>query len=64
MGETLIDELKTSTGLPAELVGAELERLMQAAGLNSASMTLDDLRLILADYLQDVFVECKDDFKK
>ena len=61
MGEGLIDELTTSTGLPQDAVGAELDRLIRAAGLKPESLTLDQLRTILADYLQDVFVEAKGD---
>ncbi len=64
MGEGLIEELKTSTGLPQDLLGAELERLILAAGLEPQNLTLDDLRAIIAEYLQDVFIEAKNDLAK
>ena len=59
MGIGLIDELTSSTGLPEELLSAELERLILAAGLKPEALTLDDIRAILAEYLQDVFLEAK-----
>jgi hypothetical protein len=62
MGEKLLGEITEATGLPKELVSAELVRLIEAAGLTPAETTLDDLRKILANYVQDVLLEAKQDF--
>ena len=57
MGEALLTEVTSATGLPEKLVTDELTRLVQNAGLSTDAVTLDDLREILADYLQDVMLE-------
>jgi hypothetical protein len=64
MGEKLLGEITEATGLPKELVSAELVRLIEAAGLTPAETTLDDLRKILANYVQDVLLEAKQDFSE
>ncbi|HVK60866.1 MAG TPA: hypothetical protein VM432_04915 [Bdellovibrionales bacterium] len=57
MGEALLDEVTSATGLPEKLVADELTRLVKNAGLSKDAVTLDDLREMLADYLQDVMLE-------
>ena len=64
MDKSFLHELTTSTGLPEELLSTELKRLIAAAGLSPESVTLDDLRVVLAEYLQDVFVEAKENLTK
>ena len=59
MGEALIGELTEATGLPEELVDTELGRLITNAGKIRDDVTLDDLRAILAEYVQDVLLEAK-----
>jgi len=59
MGERLFGEVAKATGLPKELIEEELAGLIQAAGINPAQMTMDDLRQILAEYVQDVLVAAK-----
>ncbi len=59
MGEKLLKEISDSTGLPKDLVDAELVRLLIAAGLDPRQTTLEDLRSILCDYAQDILVEAK-----
>lgn len=61
MGKTLITEISQGTGLPAELIQDELHTLITAAGVQPENVTLEDLRKILAEYLQDVLVEAKED---
>lgn len=57
MGAALLKEVTEATGLPHEPIADELNRLITTAGLNSDSITLEDLRSVLAEYLQDVMLE-------
>lgn len=59
-GTELLNELSTATGLPDELIGEELSRLISTAGKSTETVTLDDLRDMLASYLQDILLEAKD----
>lgn len=62
MGETLITDIAEATGLPQNLMTDELGRLISAAGIDSGEVTLEDLRSILADYLQEVLLAARDEF--
>ena len=64
MGEELLAQIATATGLPAELVKGELLKLIEAAGLQSGTATLEDVRAVLAEYVQDVLLEAKDRFSE
>lgn len=61
MGERLLTDLADATGLPSNLVTDELGRLLQNAGVEKAEITLDDLRAILADYMQEVLLAARDE---
>ena len=61
-GTALIEELSVASGLPDDLIGEELSRIITGAGKSTADVTLDDLRELLAAYLQDVLAEAKDTF--
>ena len=60
MGEDLITQIAVATGLPPELVRGELARLFEASGLKADSASLEDVRSVLAEYVQDVLVDAKD----
>ncbi len=60
MGEDLFGKVTDATGLPKELVSDELERLLCKAGIKPGEMTLEDLRSVLAEYVQDVLLEAKE----
>ncbi len=62
-GMDLLNELSTATGLPDELIGEELSRLISGAGKSTESVTLDELREMLGAYLQEVLLEAKDSFE-
>lgn len=57
MGESLFFELTNATGLPEELITKELDRLLASSGVTRHELTLDNLRTILANYIQDVLIE-------
>lgn len=58
-GAELIDELASASGLPIDLIGQELSRIVAASGLHTSDVTLDELREMLALYLQDVLLDAK-----
>lgn len=58
-GNELIDELVGAVGLPEGLVRRRLQELADAHGLDLNNSTLEDLRLLLAELLQDVLLEVK-----
>lgn len=64
MGEELFGQVTVATGLPADLVSDELERLLGKAGIKREDLTLEDLRRILAEYVQDVLLAAKEEFSK
>lgn len=58
-GTALIETLIQASGLPPESLSHELERLLDERGIHPSEVTLEDVRLILANYLQDTLVEAK-----
>lgn len=60
-GLELLTQLVESTGLPPEAVYREVDRLLEKYGVNREQISMETLRLILADYLQDVLLEAKQD---
>lgn len=64
MGDELFGQVTVATGLPADLVSDELERLLGKAGIKREDLTLEDLRQILAEYVQDVLLAAKEEFSK
>jgi len=63
MGNALFKTVVSATGLPETSVSRELEGLLGQAGISSSEMTLEDLRQVLADYLQDVLLELKEELR-
>jgi hypothetical protein len=61
-GLSLLRALIEATGLPTEAVDREIQRLCKAHHLDPENITLDDLRDVLASYLQDVLIEAKAEY--
>lgn len=59
MGQELFEMLMAGTGLPDQGLRNEMMALMKRHGKSVDSLTMDDLREVLADYLQDVLLEVK-----
>ena len=55
----LFSLVTSATGLPQEPVARELEEILRAAGINKINLTLEDLRSVLANYLQDILIAAK-----
>lgn len=64
MGDDLFGKVTTATGLPPDLIADELARLIERAGVQKSEMTLEDLRQILAEYVQDVLLAAKEDLNQ
>lgn len=60
-GLGLLRVLIESTGLPPEGIELELRRLIEKHGFSAENLTLDQVREMLAAYLQDVLLEAKTD---
>lgn len=58
-GLGLLKVLIEATGLPPEAVERELKKILLKKGISLEALTLDDVREILASYLQDVLLETK-----
>ena len=58
-GHKLIEKLATLTGLPKDAVNHELVQLVESYGIRPEALTLNDVRAILAEYLQDVLLNAK-----
>lgn len=63
MGERLLGTVAVATGLPQDLIDDELTRLLQRAGFSRETVTMDQLRTILAEYVQDVLLQLQQDFE-
>jgi hypothetical protein len=51
-GQALMDTVASLTGLPEGLVQQELQEMLEVAGQNAGSATLDDLRKAMLLYLE------------
>ena len=63
MGEALIKTVIDSTGIPSDSMAKELDRLIAKAGLQKETLTLDEMRAILAEYLQDTLLDLKNTYQ-
>jgi len=61
MGNKLFSEITNLTGLPEELIGEELTKLLQLKGIAPEQMTMESLREALSDYLKEVSVQMEDE---
>lgn len=61
MKNELLNTLIENCDLPSDLIQDELSTLIQKAGHEAENLNLDQLREIMTEYLQDVFVELKDE---
>jgi hypothetical protein len=60
MGKALLETLVQATGLPEGDVHSELQALMRKYGKSPETLTMDDLRQLMRDYVQDVLLETKE----
>jgi hypothetical protein len=55
----IFNQIVEFTGLPKEEIANELAEILSGYGLNPATVTMDQLRDAMTDYLQDVLLEVK-----
>ena len=55
----LVDQITKAIDLPDDLISEELDEIITKAGLDPKKITLEDLRHVLADYLQEVLLTAK-----
>jgi len=60
MGNALLEMVILATGLPEGDIRRELQTLMVRHGKSAEHLTTDDLREIMAEYLQDVLLSAKE----
>lgn len=60
MGNALLEMVILATGLPEGEIRRELQTLMQQHGKTAETLTTEDLREIMAEYLQDVLLAAKE----
>ena len=61
MSKTLLQEVGDATGLPSDLIQNELKELVAKQGYAPSEVTLDQLRLALAEYMRQVLLEIHDE---
>ena len=61
-GEELINTFVAATGLPEDRIKSELLALIVQAGLEVESMSLDELRHLMAKYLQSELIKAKNTY--
>lgn len=62
-GSKLVDHITKATGLPAELITDELNQLIAQRGLIKEQISLEEIRSIIAEYLQKILLEAKAELK-
>lgn len=60
-GHTLIQKVCSQTDIPEYLLNAELRELLEKKNFSEEHLTLDQLRELLTEYLQDILLEAKKD---
>ncbi len=55
----IFNQIVEFTGLPKEEIASELSEILRSYGLDPATVTMDQLRDAMTDYLQDVLLEVK-----
>ncbi|MCC7404291.1 MAG: hypothetical protein IT288_07830 [Bdellovibrionales bacterium] len=63
-GLELLAAVAEASGLPQSLIIQELQEIANRAGIPVEQLSLDDLRALLADYLQDVLISAKAEYSR
>lgn len=63
MDDNLFEKIVKSTGLPEELVTQDFLKKITDRGFEKSTLTIDQIRDVLADYLQDVILQARDEYK-
>ena len=58
----VLKQLISATGISEDLISDELKLLSARAGLRPQELTIEDLRQILSEYVQEVLLSAKEHF--
>ena len=61
MGTDLLMEVVEATGLPTDWAKTELTKMLTDAGIDPATLTLDQLREVLAEQIGEALLKAKED---
>jgi len=56
----LFDEVALLTGLPSQVIRGELENIIKKQGADPGSLTLEQLKSAMVEYLKEVLVQQTD----
>ena len=62
-GKELLLQVAENSDLPRHLLSDEVRELLKKNNIREQDLTLDQLRDLVAAYLQDVFVSVKEELK-
>lgn len=63
MDDNLFEKIVKNTGLPEELVSQDFLKKITDKGFEKNNLTLDQIRDVLAEYLQDVILQAREEYK-
>lgn len=64
MSKPLLNEVTQATGLPEDLIQQELTEIIETRGFSADDLTLDQLRVALADYMRQVILDAQEEFEE
>jgi len=64
MDDNLFDKVVKSTGLPEELVTQDFLKKISDKGFDRSTLTIDQVRDVLAEYLQDGILQAREEYNK
>lgn len=63
MDDNLFEKVVKSTGLPEELVTQDFLKKITERGFEKSTLTIDQIRDVLTDYLQDVILQAREEYE-
>lgn len=60
--KNILKNLISATGISEDLISSEIKTLTERAGILPQDLTIEDLRQILAEYVQEVLLSAKEQF--
>lgn len=57
----VLNEIIENCGLPKEMITKELSQIILKNGYSEENITLEQMREVMADYIQTVFLELKEE---
>jgi hypothetical protein len=63
MKDNLFEKIVKNTGLPEDLVSQEFLKQINSKGLDKNNLTIEQIRDVLSEYLQDVLLQAQEEYK-